>query len=121
MNFKLKRTTRTPHSEEIAIYDPGTLDERDLESSLGIPHIFLINDLEANGYGIPELATESIFTLHSGDPDASGHAGLIAAGTAREDGICTAMVVRRVFSTSGSESPTLESARFSAIRQFSLG
>jgi glucokinase len=60
---------------------PWTLDERDLESSLGIPHIFLINDLEANGFGIPELAPESIFTLHSGDPDASGHAGLIAAGT----------------------------------------
>jgi glucokinase len=60
---------------------PWTLDERDLETSLGIPHIFLINDLEANGYGIPELAPESIFTLHPGDPDASGHAGLIAAGT----------------------------------------
>src|SRR5580693_7489983 len=35
---------------------PWTLDERDLEKSLGIQHIFLINDLEANGYGIPELA-----------------------------------------------------------------
>src|SRR5437868_358909 len=60
---------------------PWTLDERDLEKSLGIPHIFLINDLEANGYGIPELAPESIFTLHDGDPEAGGHAGLIAAGT----------------------------------------
>ncbi len=60
---------------------PWTLDERDLEKSLGIPHIFLINDLEATGYGIPELAPESIFTLHSGDENASGHAGLIAAGT----------------------------------------
>jgi glucokinase len=49
--------------------------------SLSIPHIFLINDLEANGYGIPELAPESLFTLHPGDPDATGHAGLIAAGT----------------------------------------
>jgi glucokinase len=60
---------------------PWTLDERDLVKSLGIPHVFLINDLEANGYGIPELAPESIFTLHTGDADASGHAGLIAAGT----------------------------------------
>src|SRR5260370_13426580 len=60
---------------------PWMLDERDLEKSLGIPHIFLINDLEANGYGIPELAPESIFTLHSGAPNASGHAGLISAGT----------------------------------------
>jgi glucokinase len=60
---------------------PWTLDTRDLVKSLGIPHIFLINDLEANGYGIPELAPESIFLLHPGDANASGHAGLMSAGT----------------------------------------
>ena len=60
---------------------PWTLDTRDLVKSLSIPHISLINDLEANGYGIPELAPESIFTLHDGDPEATGHAGLMAAGT----------------------------------------
>jgi len=57
------------------------LDQRDLAKSLGIEHIFLINDLEANGYGIPELAPESIVTLHEGDASAEGHRGLIAAGT----------------------------------------
>jgi glucokinase len=60
---------------------PWTLDCRDLERTLGIPHIFLINDLEANGYGIPQLAPDKIFTLHAGAPDATGHQGLIAAGT----------------------------------------
>jgi len=60
---------------------PWTLDQRDLAKSLGIEHIFLINDLEANGYGIPELAPESIVTLHEGDASAVGHRGLIAAGT----------------------------------------
>ena len=60
---------------------PWTLDTRDLVKSLSIPHISLINDLEANGYGIPELAPESIFTLHEGDLEATGHAGLMAAGT----------------------------------------
>jgi len=60
---------------------PWTLDERDLQRSLSIEHIFLINDLEANGYGIPELAPESIFSLHAGDAAAVGHRGLIAAGT----------------------------------------
>ncbi len=60
---------------------PWTLDARDLQKSLAIEHIFLINDLEANGYGIPELAAESIFTLHAGDAAAVGHRGLIAAGT----------------------------------------
>ena len=60
---------------------PWTLDTRDLVKSLSIPHIFLINDLEATGYGIPELAPESIFTLQEGDLEATGHAGLMAAGT----------------------------------------
>jgi glucokinase len=60
---------------------PWTLDTRDLVKSLSIPHIFLINDLEANGYGIPELADDQIFTLHAGDANAVGNAGLIAAGT----------------------------------------
>ena len=60
---------------------PWTLDTRDLRASLGIEHIFLINDLEANGYGIPELSSDAIFTLHPGDPAAVGHRGLLAAGT----------------------------------------
>jgi glucokinase len=60
---------------------PWTLVESDLEKSLGIEHIFLINDLEANGYGIPELAAESVVTLHEGDATVVGHRGLIAAGT----------------------------------------
>ena len=60
---------------------PWTLDARDLQRSLGIEHIFLINDLEANGYGIPELAADKLFTLHPGDPSSVGHRGLIAAGT----------------------------------------
>ena len=60
---------------------PWTLDARELQRFLGIEHISLINDLEANAYGIPELGPESIFTLHPGDPGARGHQGLIAAGT----------------------------------------
>ena len=60
---------------------PWTLDARELARSLAIEHMFLINDLEANGYGISELAPESVFTLHAGDAAAVGHRGLIAAGT----------------------------------------
>jgi glucokinase len=60
---------------------PWTLDTRDLTKSLGMEHIFLINDLEANGYGIPELAAESIVTLQEGDTQAAGHRGLVSAGT----------------------------------------
>ena len=60
---------------------PWTLDARLLSKTLGIEHIFLINDLEANGFGIPELAPESLFLLHAGDSGAVGNQGLIAAGT----------------------------------------
>ena len=60
---------------------PWTLDTRDLQRNLGIEHIFLINDLEANGYGIPELGKEQIFVLHAGDASAVGHRGLLSAGT----------------------------------------
>lgn len=60
---------------------PWTLDVRDLSASLSIQHVFLINDLEANGYGIPELAPDQVCTLHEGDPAAVGHRGLVAAGT----------------------------------------
>src|SRR5215831_2013706 len=60
---------------------PWTLDVRDLERSLSIEHVFLINDLEANGYGIPELAPDKIFTLHEGNENAVGHRGLVSAGT----------------------------------------
>jgi glucokinase len=60
---------------------PWTLDARELQKSLGIDHIFLINDLEANGYGIPEIAKDNICTLVQGDPAGVGHRGLISAGT----------------------------------------
>jgi glucokinase len=60
---------------------PWELDAHGLAKSIGIEHIFLINDLQANGYGIPELAPEAICTLAEGDRGAFGHRGLIAAGT----------------------------------------
>jgi glucokinase len=59
---------------------PWILDADDLSESLGIKNLFLINDLEANGYGIGELAPEKICTLHKGDTSV-GNCGLISAGT----------------------------------------
>lgn len=68
---------------------PWTLDNFDLSKSLNIEHLFLINDLEANGYGIPELAPESIYTLHAADPTAVGNRGLISAGTGLGEALLT--------------------------------
>src|ERR1700691_4670286 len=60
---------------------PWTLDSRELAPGLVIQHVFLINDLEANGYGIAELSADQIFTLSEGDTGQIGNRALIAAGT----------------------------------------
>jgi glucokinase len=60
---------------------PWELDSRRLAIDLKIDHVYLINDLEANGYGIPELAPDQVFTLSPGDPGASGNRALMSAGT----------------------------------------
>ncbi len=60
---------------------PWELDSKELSRALKIEHLFLINDLEANGYGIPELNSDQIFVLSEGDPSATGHRGLVSAGT----------------------------------------
>jgi glucokinase len=60
---------------------PWILDAGQLRADLKIEHVFLINDLEANGYGIAELTPDQILVLSKGDPAAEGNRGLIAAGT----------------------------------------
>ncbi|MGC9293107.1 MAG: glucokinase [Acidobacteriaceae bacterium] len=66
---------------------PWVLDSKELASQLGIGHLFLLNDLEANGHGIPELHPEQIFVLNEGNTRRAGNRGLIAAGTGLGEGI----------------------------------
>ena len=66
---------------------PWTLDSRELARNLQIDHVFLINDLEANGYGVAELGPDQIYTLSEGDASQIGNRGLIAAGTGLGEGI----------------------------------
>jgi glucokinase len=66
---------------------PWTLDSRELSAGLGIQHVFLINDLEANGYGVAELGPDQIYTLSEGDAGQIGNRALIAAGTGLGEGI----------------------------------
>ncbi|HEY2861158.1 MAG TPA: glucokinase [Terracidiphilus sp.] len=68
---------------------PWTLDSREIAAHLGIDHVFLINDLEANGYGIAELQPDQIYTLSEGDPSQIGNRALIAAGTGLGEGLLT--------------------------------
>ena len=58
-----------------------------MSRDLHIEHIFLINDLEANGYGIAELRLDQIYTLSEGDNSQLGNRGLIAAGTGLGEGL----------------------------------
>jgi glucokinase len=66
---------------------PWTLDSHELSHNLKIQHVFLINDLEANGYGVAELKADQIYTLSEGDASQIGNRALIAAGTGLGEGI----------------------------------
>jgi glucokinase len=65
---------------------PWTLDSRELAAGLAIEHVFLINDLEANGYGVAELSADQIYTLNEGDARQVGNRALLAAGTGLGEG-----------------------------------
>lgn len=60
---------------------PWVVDKRELASRLGIQTVLLINDLEANTYGIAALAPEDLVVLNQGAPHAEGNYAVIAAGT----------------------------------------
>ena len=60
---------------------PWTLDSRELAHDLKIDYVFLINDLQANGYGIAELGPDQVYTLSEGDARQVGNRALISAGT----------------------------------------
>jgi glucokinase len=66
---------------------PWELDSSQLAADLKIEHVYLINDLEANGYGIAELAPEKISFLAKGDPGATGNRALMSAGTGLGEGM----------------------------------
>ena len=57
------------------------LDTERLEEELGIPHISLINDFAAVGYGIEGLQKEDLLTLQVGKPQPETPIGIIGAGT----------------------------------------
>jgi glucokinase len=65
---------------------PWTLDSRELAKNLHIDYVFLINDLQANGYGIAELTPEQVYTLSEGDSSQMGNRALISAGTGLGEG-----------------------------------
>jgi glucokinase len=66
---------------------PWTVDARRLAQRIGIPSVALLNDLEANGYGIATLATDDFAILQEGAPGAAGNAVIISPGTGLGEGV----------------------------------
>lgn len=60
---------------------PWTIDASVLSQTLQISSVLLLNDLEANAYGLKVLKKEELFLLQAGDPKRQGNQALIAAGT----------------------------------------
>ena len=60
---------------------PWVVDVRDLAKEVGLKYAWLINDLEANAYGIAALKAQDFFALNPGEEGASGNAAIISAGT----------------------------------------
>lgn len=60
---------------------PWLVDAHRLAEMVGVPTAGLINDLEANAYGLIELQPEDFLVLNPGDPDARGNRAIISAGT----------------------------------------
>lgn len=58
-----------------------TVEAAHISQEIGVEKVELINDLQANAYGIALLEPDDLWTLHRGEAAAGGHAALIAAGT----------------------------------------
>ena len=60
---------------------PWVVDADQLRRDLGIAQVRVINDLEALAFGVARLGPGDLEVLQAGVPAASGHRGVIAAGT----------------------------------------
>jgi glucokinase len=60
---------------------PWHIDGVELAGVLGLARVQLINDLEANTYGIAALQGDDLFTLNRGVSDPTGTIAVVSAGT----------------------------------------
>lgn len=57
------------------------LDGAEISEAAGIPHVHLINDFTAIGYGLLGLGRDDLFTLQAGEPRVRAPIAVIGAGT----------------------------------------
>jgi glucokinase len=60
---------------------PWVMEEEDMQKTLHIPSIRLLNDLVATASGVPLLGANDLRTLNEGAPTKNGTLGVIAPGT----------------------------------------
>jgi glucokinase len=102
---------------------PWRLVASDLREELEIPQLALLNDLEANAWGIQVLDADDFCVLQEGDRDPAGNAAVIAAGTGLgEAGMYRDGQCHRPFGTEGghtdfSPANELEFELFSFLRR----
>jgi glucokinase len=60
---------------------PWLVDAKRLADEVGFRKVWLMNDLEANAWGISALEEKDFCVLNEGKPDPAGNASIIAAGT----------------------------------------
>ncbi len=60
---------------------PWIVEEKTLAALFGFERVALINDLEANAWGIGALREDDFSTLNAGSSDAGGNACIVSAGT----------------------------------------
>jgi glucokinase len=60
---------------------PWVVDSRQIAAQLAVKHVSLINDLEANAWGIGLLQPSDFVALNEGAASAAGNRALISAGT----------------------------------------
>lgn len=60
---------------------PWGIDGHAVSKTFGIDHVFIINDLEANAYGLAALSPDELFVLNKGYESLKGNAAIISPGT----------------------------------------
>lgn len=81
---------------------PWIIDSRELSQRLGIPNVHIMNDLEANAWGLNALDEDQFHVLHQGEAHSKGNRALISAGTGLgEAGIYFDGKVHHPFATEG--------------------
>ena len=60
---------------------PYRIKDASIRDQTGIQHVFMINDLRANAFGLAALKEEDMLVLHEGKRELKGNAALLSPGT----------------------------------------